>query len=316
MLEKVEFKHQPVLLQECIEGLNIKKDGIYVDGTLGGAGHSSKILEKLSPKGMLIGIDRDEEALLAAKEKLKNYANVKYIHGNHDDIIELLQNIGIEKVDGILLDLGVSSYQLDEKARGFSYMQNDELDMRMDKTQTLTAKNVINEYSPEALIKILEEYGEERFAKRIVSNIIKERNKKNIETTFELVDIIKQSIPISKQTGGHPAKRTFQAIRIEVNNEIEPLKETVKNCIDCLKSKGRLCIITFHSLEDRAVKQAYTEAEGHCTCPKELPYCVCGAISYGKAVNKKPIIATEEEQNENSRSKSAKLRIFERTCNS
>ena len=308
----MEFKHQPVLLQECIEGLNIKQNGIYVDGTLGGAGHSSKILAKLSSEGMLIGIDRDEEALATAKEKLKNYKNVKYIHGNHDDIIELLQNIGIEKVDGILLDLGVSSYQLDEKARGFSYMQNDELDMRMDKSQSLTAKNVVNEYSPEALIKILEEYGEEKFAKRIVSNIIKQRNQKQIETTFELVEIIKKSIPIAKQTGGHPAKRTFQAIRIEVNNEIEPLKETVKNCIDCLKPQGRLCIITFHSLEDRAVKQAYSDAEGHCTCPKDLPYCVCGAVSYGKIINKKPIIATEKEQNENSRSKSAKLRIFER----
>ena len=191
-------------------------------------------------------------------------------------------------------------------------MQNDELDMRMDKSQSLTAKNVVNEYSPEALIKILEEYGEEKFAKRIVSNIIKQRNQKEIETTFELVEIIKKSIPISKQTGGHPAKRTFQAIRIEVNNEIEPLKETVKNCIDCLKPKGRLCIITFHSLEDRAVKQAYADAEGHCTCSKDLPYCVCGAVSYGKIINKKPIMATEKEQNENSRSKSAKLRIFER----
>lgn len=277
-----------------------------------GAGHSSKIVEKLSSKGMLIGIDRDEEALAAAKERLKDYQNVKYIHGNHDDIIELLQNIGIEKVDGILLDLGVSSYQLDEKARGFSYMQDDELDMRMDKTQSLTAKNVVNEYSPEALIKILEEYGEEKFAKKIVSNIVKQRNQKQIETTFELVDIIKKSIPMSKQTGGHPAKRTFQAIRIEVNNEIEPLKETVKSCIDCLKPQGRLCIITFHSLEDRAVKQAYADAEGHCTCPKDLPYCVCGAISYGKTINRKPIIATKEEQSENSRSKSAKLRIFEK----
>ena len=308
----MEFKHQPVLLQECIEGLNIKQNGVYVDGTLGGAGHSKKILEKLSSQGILIGIDRDEEALEAAKEKLKNYKNVNYIHGNHDNIIELLQNIGIEKVDGILLDLGVSSYQLDEKKRGFSYMQNDELDMRMDKTQKLTAKNVVNEYSKEALIKILEEYGEEKFAKKIVSNIIKQRSQKQIETTFELVDIIKKSIPASKQTSGHPAKRTFQAIRIEVNNEIEPLKETVKNCINCLKPQGRLCIITFHSLEDRAVKQAYADAEGHCICPKDLPYCVCGAISYGKIINKKPIIATEKEQNENSRSKSAKLRIFER----
>ena len=308
----MEFKHQPVLLEETIEGLNIKENGIYVDGTLGGAGHSKKILEKLSSNGRLIGIDRDEEALKAASEKLKNYKNVTYIHGNHDDIAELLENEGIEQVDGILLDLGVSSYQLDEKSRGFSYMQNDELDMRMDKTQKLTAKEVVNEYSEEKLIKILEEYGEEKFAKRIVANIIEQRKNKKIETTFELVDIIKKSIPMSKQNDGHPAKRTFQAIRIEVNNEIEPLKQTVKNCINCLKPEGRLCIITFHSLEDRAVKDAYIEAQGKCTCPKDLPYCVCGYISYGKIINKKPIVATEKEQNENTRSKSAKLRIFEK----
>ena len=308
----MEFKHQPVMLQECIEGLNIKKDGIYVDGTLGGAGHSIKILENLSQKGKLIGIDRDEEAIKAAQKKLKQYSNVVYLHGNHDDIIELLHEIGISNVDGILLDLGVSSYQLDEKSRGFSYMQDDVLDMRMDKTQQLTAKQVINTYSEEKLIKILEEYGEEKFAKNIVKNIIKYRSEKTIETTFELVEIIRKSIPISKQKDGHPAKRTFQAIRIEVNNEIEPLKQTVRNCIDCLKPQGRLCIITFHSLEDRAVKQAYSDAQGHCTCPKDLPYCVCGYISHGKIINKKPIEATQEEISKNSRSKSAKLRIFEK----
>jgi len=308
----VEFKHQPVLLQECIEGLNIKPDGIYVDGTLGGAGHSSKIIEKLSSNGKLIGIDRDEDALKAAKEKLKDYSNVIYLHGNHDNIKELLNSIEVDKVDGILLDLGVSSYQLDEKSRGFSYMQNDDLDMRMDRTQTLTAKKVINEYSKDKLIKILEEYGEEKFARKIVTNIIEKRKTSPIETTFELVDIIKKSIPLSKQNQGHPAKRTFQAIRIEVNNEIEPLKQTVMDCIDCLKPEGRLCIITFHSLEDRAVKQAFIDAEGKCTCPKDLPYCVCGYISLGKVINKKPIIATKQEQEENSRSKSAKLRIFEK----
>ena len=308
----MEFKHQPVLLQECIEGLNIKPDGIYVDGTLGGAGHSSKIIEKLSSNGKLIGIDRDEEAIKAAKEKLKDYSNVIYLHGNHDNIKELLNSIEVDKVDGILLDLGVSSYQLDEKSRGFSYMQNDDLDMRMDRTQTLTAKKVINEYSEDKLIKILEEYGEEKFARKIVTNIIEKRKTSPIETTFELVDIIKKSIPLSKQNQGHPAKRTFQAIRIEVNNEIEPLKQTVMDCIDCLKPEGRLCIITFHSLEDRAVKQAFIDAEGKCTCPKDLPYCVCGYISLGKVINKKPIIATKQEQEENSRSKSAKLRIFEK----
>ena len=308
----MEFKHKPVLLQECIEGLNIKKDGIYVDGTLGGAGHSSEILKKLSSTGRLIGIDIDEEALSAAKEKLKNYQNVKYLHGNHDDIKELLQSIGIDKVDGILLDLGVSSYQLDERSRGFSYMGDSTLDMRMDKTQELTAEIVINQYSEEQLAKIIDKYGEEKFAKRIASNIVKERQISPIKTTMQLVDIIKKSIPLSKQKDGHPAKRTFQAIRIEVNNEIEPLKETIKQSVECLKEKGRLCVITFHSLEDRAVKEALVDLEGKCTCPKDLPYCVCGYKSLGKIINKKPIIATEKEQEENSRSKSAKLRIFEK----
>ena len=308
----MEFNHKPVLLQECINGLNIKKEGIYVDGTLGGAGHSLEIVKKLSSKGRLIGIDRDEEALDAAKKKLSDYKNVTYIHGNHDNIEELLNNIGIDKVDGILLDLGVSSYQLDEKTRGFSYMQDSILDMRMDKSQELTAKKVVNEYPESELIKILEEYGEERFSKNIVKNIINTRKEKQIETTTELVDIIKKSIPLSKQNDGHPAKRTFQAIRIEVNNEIEPLKQTVKDCVNCLNDGGRLCIITFHSLEDRAVKQAYQELEGQCTCPKDIPYCVCGYKSFGKIVNKKPIIADKSEQEENSRSKSAKLRIFEK----
>lgn len=308
----MEFKHKSVLLQECIEGLNIKENGIYVDGTLGGAGHSSEILKKLSSKGKLIGIDRDEEALKAARERLKEYENVVYLHGNHDDIKELLNNMQIDKVDGILLDLGVSSYQLDERARGFSYMGEAILDMRMDKTQELTAKDVINNYTEEKLSKIIEEYGEERFAKNIAKNIVKQRQISQIETTMELVEIIRKSIPISKQKDGHPAKRTFQAIRIEVNNEIEPLKETIRECIECLKTKGRLCVITFHSLEDRAVKQAYLDAEGKCTCPKDLPYCVCGYHSEGKIVNKKPIIASKEEQEENSRSKSAKLRIFEK----
>lgn len=308
----MEFVHKPVMLNECIEGLNIKKDGIYVDGTLGGAGHSSQIVKRLSDKGMLIGIDRDQEALSAAKEKLKEYKNVKYIHGNHDDIERLLQEEGINGVDGILLDLGVSSYQLDERARGFSYMGDAMLDMRMDKTQELTAKEVVNTYSKENLIRILTEYGEERFAHNIVNNIIKQRSIKEIETTTELVEIIKKSIPMSKQKDGHPAKRTFQAIRIEVNNEIEPLSNTIKQSIKMLKPQGRLCVITFHSLEDRAVKKAYQEAEGICTCPSDLPYCVCGAEKKGKIINKKPIIASEEEIKENSRSKSAKLRIFEK----
>ncbi len=300
------------MLNECIEGLNIKPDGIYVDGTLGGAGHSSEIVKRLSSKGLLVGIDRDEEALIVASERLKNYSNVKYIYGNHDDMKELLEEIGIEKVDGILLDLGVSSYQLDERNRGFSYMGDAELDMRMDKTQSLTAKEVVNTYSKENLIKILDEYGEEKFARNIANNIVKQRTIKEIETTSELVEIIRNSIPISKQKDGHPAKRTFQAIRIEVNNEIEPLFDTVKQAISILKPNGRLCVITFHSLEDRAVKKAMQEEEGICICPSDLPYCVCGCKSEGKIINKKPIVATKEELERNSRSKSAKLRIFEK----
>ena len=260
----------------------------------------------------MIGIDRDQDALNAAKENLKNYNNVKYIHGNHDDIIDILENENIDGVDGILLDLGVSSYQLDERNRGFSYFGENILDMRMDKTQELTAKKVVNEYSEEELSNLIYEYSEERFARKIAFNICKRREEKEIETTKELVEIIEQSIPKSKQNDGHPAKRTFQAIRIEVNNEIKPLFNTILDCIKCLNAKGRLCVITFHSLEDRAVKKAMLEAKGKCTCPPDLPYCVCGAKSEGKIITRKPIVATKEEQEENSRSKSAKLRIFEK----
>ena len=308
----MEFKHKPVLLKECIEGLNIKKDGIYVDGTLGGAGHSKEILKSLSEKGLLIGIDRDEEAINAAKQNLEKFKNVKYIHGNHDDIKEILENLDIDKVDGILLDLGVSSYQLDERNRGFSYLGENELDMRMDKSQALTAKTVVNTYKEEDLANIIYEYGEEKFSRTIARNICKYRKQKEIETTKELVEIIEKSIPKSKQISGHPAKKTFQAIRIEVNNEIKPLEKTVAECIDVLKPQGRLCIITFHSLEDRAVKNAFNKAKGICTCPKDLPYCVCGAKELGNIVNRKPIIASNKEQEENTRSKSAKLRIFEK----
>ena len=308
----MEFKHTPVMLDECIENLNIKPNGIYVDGTLGGAGHSKVIASKLSEKGLLIGIDRDEEALKAAQETLADYKNVKYIHGNHDNIKELLQTIGIEKVDGILLDLGVSSYQLDERNRGFSYLGDNDLDMRMDKSQKLTAKDVVNTYSEEELANIIYKYGEEKFSRNIARNICQYRENQEITSTKTLVEIIEQSIPKSKQNNGHPAKRTFQAIRIEVNNEIEPLYKTVLNCIDLLNEGGRLCILTFHSLEDRAVKEAYIEAQGKCTCPKDLPYCVCNYKSLGRIINKKPIEATKKEQEENSRSKSAKLRVFER----
>ena len=299
----MEFKHEPVLLKECIEALNIKPDGIYVDGTLGGAGHSLEIVKKLSPKGLLIGIDRDTEALKAAKEKLKDYTNVKYVHDNHDNIKQILEELQINGVDGILLDLGVSSYQLDEKNRGFSYIADAELDMRMDKEQELTAKEIVNNYPEEELARIIWEYGEERFSRQIAKNICKTREQKKIETTGELVEIIKKSIPLSKQKDGHPAKRTFQAIRIEVNNEIEPLYNTILDCINCLNKNGRLAVLTFHSLEDRAVKKAYNEAEGKCTCPSDLPYCVCGAKSQGKIINKKPIEASKKEIERNTRSK-------------
>lgn len=309
----MEFKHIPVLLQECIDGLNIKENGIYVDGTLGGAGHSSKIVEKLSDNGLLIGIDRDTEALKSASEKLKKYNNVKYVHGNHDDIKTILEDLQIQEVDGILLDLGVSSYQLDEASRGFSYMQDAPLDMRMDKTSKLTAEYIVNNYEEEKLAKIIFEYGEEKFSRNIAKRICEYRKNKNIETTRELTEIIEKAIPGFAKKEGHPAKRTFQAIRIEVNDEIKPLYKTVKNSIDVLKPGGRLCIITFHSLEDRAVKEAFSDAQGKCTCPGDLPYCVCGYKSLGKIITKKPILPTKEEMNENSRSKSAKLRIFEKS---
>lgn len=309
----MEFVHKSVLLEECIENLKIKPDGIYLDGTLGGAGHSIEILKKLSSKGKLIGIDRDEDALQAAKEKLKEYSNVIYYHGNHDDIKTILDELGIEKVDGILLDLGVSSYQLDEKGRGFSYLSDNELDMRMDKSQSLDAKKIVNEYPEEKLAQIIFEYGEERYSRSIAKKICEVRKEKPINTTKELVDIIESSIPTKyKYADSHPAKRTFQAIRIEVNDEIKPLFETITNSIDCLNKGGRLCVITFHSLEDRAVKKAMVESEGRCTCPPGLPYCMCGANSKGKIITKKPILPTEKELEENSRSKSAKLRVFER----
>ena len=279
----------------------------------GGAGHSSEIIKRLDENmGLLIGIDRDNEALEAAKKKLKDYTNVKYVHGNHDNLKEILSNLKIEKVDGILLDLGVSSYQLDEKERGFSYIGSNELDMRMDTNQRLTAKEVINCYKEEHLANIIYEYGEERYSKSIAKNICIARAKKKIETTDELVKIIEDSIPRQSTKDGHPAKRTFQAIRIEVNNEILPLENTITQSIELLKPNGRLCVITFHSLEDRAVKNAFNRAKGICICPKEIPYCVCNAKKLGTIITKKPIIASFEEQKENTRSKSAKLRIFEK----
>ena len=306
------FNHIPVLLNECIEGLNIKENGIYVDGTLGGAGHSLEICKKLGQTGTLIGIDRDEEALKFAKDKLKGYTNVKFVNDNHQNIKEILSNLKLNQVDGILLDLGMSSYQIDETERGFSYLKDSPLDMRMDRNQELTAEIVINEYSEEELARIIYEYGEEKFSRKIARKICEERKLKRITTTLELVEIIEKCVPHNKNAG-HPAKRTFQAIRIEVNNEIEPLYRAVIDCIDSLKKGGRLCIITFHSLEDRAVKNAYNDSLGKCTCPKDLPYCICNKEVKGKIITKKPILPTEEEMNLNSRSRSAKLRIFERT---
>lgn len=312
-MEKIEFNHVSVLLNECIENLNIKPDGIYVDGTMGGAGHSLEIVKKLSEKGMLIGIDRDEEALAVAKERLKEFNNVKYVHDNHDNIDEIIKNLNIKGVDGILLDLGVSSYQIDEKTRGFTYMDDGPLDMRMDKSQKLTAEYIVNNYKEQDLARIIFEYGEEKFSRKIARNICEYRKNKKIETTGELVKIIEKSIPGKfREKNSHPAKRTFQSIRIEVNNEIEPLYNTIKNSITALNTKGRLCVITFHSLEDRMVKKAYVDAEGKCTCPKDLPYCVCGNVSLGKIITKKPILPTEKEMQENSRSRSAKLRVFEK----
>lgn len=305
------FNHVPVLLEECIEGLQIKPDGIYVDGTLGGAGHSQQIVKRISEKGLLLGIDRDEEAICVAKERLKEFSNVQFVHDNHDNMKAILAKLEIPAVDGILLDLGVSSYQLDEKNRGFSYLGESQLDMRMDKMAELTAKEVVNTYSEEKLANLIYEYGEERFSRRIARNICEQRRKKEIETTAELVKIIEKSVPRKKEQG-HPAKRTFQAIRIEVNNEIEPLYQTILDSIEMLKPQGRLCVITFHSLEDRAVKNAFLKAEGKCICPPGLPYCMCGAKKLGKIVTKKPILPSEEEMKQNTRSKSAKLRIFEK----
>lgn len=309
----MEFNHIPVLKDSCINGLNIKQGGIYVDGTLGGAGHSAVILENLKGSGKLIGIDRDNEALAVAKERLSSYTNFIAVHDNHVNILNILSNLNISGVDGILLDLGVSSYQLDEKSRGFSYMQDAPLDMRMNKEDNLTAEYVVNNYSEEELSRIFFDYGEEKFSTSIARGIVKAREEKKITTTLELVDIIEKNIPKKALQGkGHPAKRVFQAIRIEVNSEIKLLEKGIEDCIKALNKNGRLCVISFHSLEDRIVKNVFTKMQGKCTCPKDLPKCVCNYISYGKVITKKPILPTEEEMKINSRSKSAKLRIFER----
>ena len=309
----MEFKHKSVLLDECIENLKIRKDCVYVDGTLGGGGHSYHILEALNGTGMLIGIDRDTDALQAASEKLKEFSNFKTVHDNHANIKNILESLGLSGVDGILLDLGVSSYQLDEADRGFSYMHDAKLDMRMNREDEISAYEVVNNYSEEKLFRIFVDYGEEKFSRSIARKICQKRESKPIETTFELVDIIKSAMP-SKALNEkqHPAKRVFQAIRIEVNQELEKLKQAVEDSILSLNDGGRLCIITFHSLEDKIVKHAYEEMEGRCTCPPNFPVCVCGYKSYGKIINKKPITSSDEELEENPRARSAKLRVFER----
>ena len=304
----MEFKHEPIMLNECISNLNIKKDGIYVDGTIGGAGHSSKIIEKLD-EGMLIGIDRDLEALSASKKRLNKYDNVKYIHGRHEDIHEHINNLGIDKVDGILFDLGISSYQIDEGTRGFSYTKDAKLDMRMDQTKGETAEDIVNTYSVSDLERIFTVYGEEKFSKRIAEKIDAMRKEKRISTTYELADIIRAAVP---KDAINSFKRVFQAIRIEVNGELKNLKKAIIDSVDLLNDGGRLCIITFHSLEDRIVKETFVELQGKCTCPKDFPKCICGYKSYGKIITRKPIIPSKDEQEINPRSKSAKLRVFEK----
>ena len=310
----MEFKHKSVLLYETVDELNIKPDGIYVDGTLGGGGHSNEIAKRLSGGGRLIGIDQDEDAIKAAGKRLEPYMDrVTIVRNNYCNMDKVLDELGIDKVDGIMLDLGVSSYQLDAADRGFTYNVDTALDMRMDQRQEITAKDIVNEYSEFDLYRIIRDYGEDRFAKNIAKHIVAARQEKPIETTFELNDIIKAAIPMKvRATGGHPSKRTYQAIRIELNKELEVLENSIDMMIDRLKPEGRLCIITFHSLEDRIVKIRFKNNENPCICPPSFPACVCGKVPKGRVITRKPIVPTDEEINENSRSKSSKLRVFER----
>lgn len=310
----MEFNHTSVLLNETIEGLKIKPDGIYVDGTLGGGGHSEKIAERLSENGRLIGIDQDEAAIAAAGERLERFGSkVAIVRNNYRNTKNVLKSMNIDRIDGMILDLGVSSYQLDTEERGFSYRYDAPLDMRMDLRQTLTARDIVNNYSETELFHIIRDYGEDKFAKNIAKHIARAREEKQIETTSELNEIIKAAIPAKMRAeGGHPSKRTYQAIRIECNKELEVLKESLDELIGILKPGGRLCIITFHSLEDRIVKTAFKKAENPCTCPPSFPVCICGKESQGKVITGKPVLPGAEELNVNTRSKSAKLRIFEK----
>ena len=311
----MEFSHKSVLLNETIDALQIKPDGIYVDGTLGGGGHSYEICKRLSDKGRLIGIDQDAAAIEAAIERLGEFKDrVTIIRSNYCEMKRQLNSIGVTAVDGIILDLGVSSYQLDTAERGFTYREDVPLDMRMDQRQARTAKDIVNDYSEMELYRIIRDYGEDKFAKNIAKHIVQARQEKPLETTGELIQAIKAAIPMKvRAVGGHPAKKTFQAIRIELNNELGVLKDSLDDMVDLLNDKGRLCIITFHSLEDRIVKNHFRTSENPCICPKEFPVCVCGRISKGKVITRKPILPGEEELEENSRSKSAKLRVFERS---
>ena len=310
----MEFRHKSVLLEESIDALQIKPDGIYVDGTLGGGGHSYEICTHLSDKGRLIGIDQDAAAIAAATKRLEEFKDrVTIVRSNYCDMKKELGKLGITSVDGVILDLGVSSYQLDEAERGFTYREDAPLDMRMDQRQTLSAKEVVNDYSEMELYHIIRDYGEERFAKNIAKHIVSARKEKQLETTGELIHVIKAAIPAkARATGGHPAKRTFQAIRIEVNRELYVLDHSLGDMIDLLNDKGRICVITFHSLEDRIVKNKFRESENPCTCPKEFPVCICGKKPKGRVITRKPIVPSEEELEENTRSKSSKLRVFER----
>ncbi len=310
----MEFRHYSVLLKETIEQLMIRPDGIYVDGTLGGGGHAFEICKRLSGRGRFYGIDQDAAAIEAAGNRLSVFGEqVSVIRSNYCRMSEELKARGVKKVDGIVLDLGVSSYQLDEAGRGFTYREDAALDMRMDQRQEKTARDIVNGYSETDLYRIIRDYGEDKFAKNIAKHIVRRREEKAIETTGELVEIIKGAVPMKiRMQKGHPAKQTFQAIRIELNQELEVLKSSLDNMIDLLNPKGRICIITFHSLEDRIVKNAFRKNEDPCTCPSHFPVCVCGKISKGRVVTKKPILPSKEELEENSRSKSAKLRVFER----